>query len=108
MNLEIIFRRPRQKANDSSPVLQQRKMVSAFVGLSRAVSERVSGGRKICPTYFEIGLTYFKIQGTYFFFAPMWGKRTENQFSLFRAPGGCFPASFFAPFLSAGEQSTRP
>ena len=72
MNLQIIFRRPRQKANDSSPVLQQRKMVSAFVGLSRAVSGRVSGGRKISGLLFKIRGSEFEIRATNFFFAPMW------------------------------------
>ncbi len=81
--------------------------MSAFVSIFRSIFKRVFKGQKICPTYFEIGLTYFKIQGTYFFFAPMWGKRTENQFSLFRAPNGRFSAPVFALFLSAAATAAR-
>ncbi|WP_418859091.1 hypothetical protein [Segatella sp.] len=54
------------------------------------------------------GRTYFKIQGTYFeicalnfFFAPMRGKRSENQFSIFRTKktiiSGAFYVIFFTP-----------
>ena len=45
---------------------------------------RVFREQKICLRYFKIGQTYFEICALYFFFAPMWGKHTENQFSIFR------------------------
>ena len=44
-----------------------------FVCISGTVFKRVSVGRKICLTYFELCQTYFKIHRTYFFFAPMRG-----------------------------------
>ena len=41
------------------------------------------GGQKISGLLFKISGSDFKIRATNFFLAPMWGKRTENQFSFF-------------------------
>ena len=54
-----------------------------FVRVFRDVLKRVFRGQKICALYFKICLTYFELCQTYFFFAPMWDKCTENQFSNF-------------------------
>ena len=54
-----------------------------FVCVFGGVLRRVFRGGKICALYFKICQTYFEIGQTYFLFAPMWGKRTENQFSFF-------------------------
>ena len=62
-----------------------------FVRVFGVVLKRVFRGQKICALYFKICLTYFELCQTYFFFAPMRGKRTENQFSLFRTPNARFP-----------------
>ncbi len=68
-----------------------------FVRIVIMFFKRVFRGQKICLRYFEICLTYFKIQGTYFLFAPIWGLRTENQFSFFCRENGflrlCFNVS---------------
>ena len=53
-----------------------------FVCVFRTFRKRVFKGRKICLTYFELCQTYFKLSQRYFLFAPMWGKRAENQFSF--------------------------
>ena len=53
-------------------------------------------GRKICLRYFKICLTYFEICALYFLFAPMWGKRIENQFSIFCTSKRLFSAPVFA------------
>ena len=58
---------------------------SENVRIFQAVFKRVFRGRKICLRYFKIGQTYFEICALYFFFAPMWGERAENQFSFFPA-----------------------
>ena len=50
--------------------------------------------KKICQTYFEIGQTYF-------LFAPMWGKRSENQFSFFSVRKAVFGSRFPRRRLSA-------
>ena len=54
-----------------------------FVRIFRACFNAVFRGQKICLRYFKIGQTYFEICALYFFFAPMWAKTAENQFSLF-------------------------
>ena len=61
-----------------------------FVCVFGAFFGRVFRGRKICALYFKICLTYFKICRTYFFFAPMWVKNAENQFSLFGTKNALF------------------
>ena len=38
---------------------------------------------KICALDFKISGSDFEIRATNFFFAPMWVKHAENQFSLF-------------------------
>jgi len=58
---------------------------SENVRIFQAVFKRVFRGQKICLRYFKIGQTYFEICALYFFFAPMWGERAENQFSFFPA-----------------------
>ena len=58
---------------------------SENVRIFQAVFKRVFRWRKICLRYFKIGQTYFEICALYFFFAPMWGERAENQFSFFLA-----------------------
>ena len=58
---------------------------SENVRIFQAVFKRVFSWRKICLRYFKIGQTYFEICALYFFFAPMWGERAENQFSFFPA-----------------------
>ena len=58
---------------------------SENVRIFQAVFKRVFRGQKICLRYFKIGKTYFEICALYFFFAPMWGERAENQFSFFPA-----------------------
>ena len=57
--------------------------MSEFIRVFAPVFKRVFKGQKICLRYFKIGQTYFEICALYFLFAPMWGKRAENQFSLF-------------------------
>lgn len=51
-----------------------------------------SGGKKICPTYFEIQGTYFELCPTYFPPSPMRAQSAEKEFSLSRTrkgrPGG--------------------
>ena len=58
---------------------------SENVRIFQAVFKRVFRGQKICLRYFKICQTYFEICALYFLFAPMWGKRAENQFSFFLA-----------------------
>ena len=58
---------------------------SENVRIFRACFNAVFRGQKICLRYFKIGQTYFEICALYFFFAPMWGERAENQFSFFPA-----------------------
>ena len=58
---------------------------SENVRIFQAVFKQVFSWRKICLRYFKIGQTYFEICALYFFFAPMWGERAENQFSFFPA-----------------------
>ena len=53
-----------------------------FVRIFGACFNVVFRGQKICLRYFKIGQTYFEICALYFFFAPMWGKRSENQFPI--------------------------
>ena len=77
-----------------------RTRVSVFVCTFSLIFERVFGRQKICLRYFKIGQTYFKICALYFFLAPMWGKRTENQFSLFRPGNARFPAPFLRRTMS--------
>ena len=59
-----------------------------------------SGSKKICLRYFKIGQTYFEICALYFFFSPMWGKQTENQFSSFRALNRPFRSQSFLLFYT--------
>ena len=66
-----------------------------FVCIFGTVFKIVFRGQKICLRYFKIGQTYFEICALYFFLAPMWGKRAENQFSLFRTPNARFSTPVF-------------
>ena len=54
-----------------------------FVCVFRVFFERVFRGRKINGLLFKISGSDFKIRATNFFFAPMRGLRSENQFSIF-------------------------
>ena len=58
---------------------------SENVRIFQAVFKRVFRGQKNSGLLFEISGSDFKIRATNFFFAPMWGKRVENQFSFFPA-----------------------
>ena len=70
-----------------------------FVCIFGAFFERVFRERKICALYFKICPTYFKICRTYFFFAPMWVKNAENQFSLFGTKNACIETfDCYGPF----------
>ena len=82
----------------------ERPFLSAFFG---AVFKRVFTGKKICLTYFELCQTYFELSLRYFFLAPMWGKHTENQFSLFPARIQTFPCRFFIflGLVSSGREN---
>ena len=61
---------------------------------SPAPAGRVFKGQKISGLLFKISGSDFKIRATNFFLAPMRGKRTENQFSLFRPETDIFPLRF--------------
>ena len=54
-----------------------------FVRVFGVVLKRVFRGQKISGLLFKISGSDFEIRATNFFFAPMWNKRTENQFSIF-------------------------
>ena len=69
-----------------------------FVRIFGACFNVVFRGQKICLRYFKIGQTYFEICALYFFFAPMWGKHTENQFSIFRTENDRFCGRVFQRF----------
>ena len=69
--------------------------LSVFCLYSGTVFKIVFREQKICLRYFKIGQTYFEICALYFFLAPMWGKRAENQFSLFRTPNARFSTPVF-------------
>ena len=71
-----------------------------FVRIFGACFNVVFRGQKICLRYFKIGQTYFEIYALYFFFAPMWGKRSENQFSIFRTQERPFSAPVFRRAMS--------
>ena len=71
-----------------------------FVRIFGAYFNVVFRGQKICLRYFKIGQTYFELRALYFFFAPMWGKRTENQFSIFRTQERPFSAPVFRRAMS--------
>ena len=79
---------------------------SGFVRLFRMIFKRVFRGQKICALYFKICLTYFELCQTYFFFAPMWDKRTENQFSIFAFKNARFTTPVLRPSLSAPTKGT--
>ena len=90
-----------------------------FVCVFGGVLRRVFRGGKICALYFKICQTYFEIGQTYFFFAPTWGKRSENQFSFFsvrKAVSGLrFPRRRLSALVCCGngclvrtKVSTRP
>ena len=74
--------------------------VAIFVRIFGACFNVVFRGLKICLRYFKIGQTYFEICALYFFFAPMWGKYTENQFSIFRTQERPFSAPVFRSPMS--------
>ena len=74
---------PAGKRTLKRPQRITQKRRAFFVRVFRDVLKRVFRGQKICALYFKICLTYFELCQTYFFFAPMWDKRTENQFSIF-------------------------
>lgn len=65
---------------------------SAFVRSFRRIRRGFSGGKKICPTYFEIQGTYFELCPTYFPPSPMRAQSAEKEFSHSRTrkgrPGG--------------------
>ena len=69
-----------------------------FVRIFGACLNVVFRGQKICLRYFKIGQTYFEICALYFFFTPMWGKHTENQFSIFRTENARFCGRVFQRF----------
>ena len=66
---------------------------------SPAPAGRVFKGQKISGLLFKISGSGFKIRATNFFFAPMRGKRSENQFSIFRTKKLLFPERFTLSFL---------
>ena len=66
---------------------------------SPAPAGRVFKGQKISGLLFKISGSDFKIRATNFFFAPMRGKRSENQFSIFRTKKLLFPERFTLSFL---------
>ena len=86
-----------------------------FVRIFRACFNVVFRGQKICLRYFKIGQTYFEICALYFFFSPMWGKRTENQFSIFCTENARFCGRVFqrfrrdksCPNYSPGKSATK-
>ena len=77
--------RRRLHGNENAMPAGRRIRESENVRIFQAVFKRVFSWRKICLRYFKIGQTYFEICALYFFFAPMWGERAENQFSFFLA-----------------------
>ena len=72
---------------------------SEFVCVFAPVFKRVFRGQKIGLRYFKIQGTNFKICALYFFFSPTLGKRTENQFSIFRTKKGLFSGPVFSRFM---------
>ena len=83
--------------------------LSVFCLHSGAVFKIVFRGQKICLRYFKIGQTYFEICALYFFFAPMRGKRTENQFSFFPSRKRPFyDTGFASPFVRLVQENHRP
>ena len=69
--------------------------MAVFVRILSTIFTLVFMEQKICLRYFKIQGTYFKICALYFFFSPMWGKHTENQFSIFPLKKGRFPVLVF-------------
>ena len=72
-------------------------LLSAFFA---PVSGRVFRGQKINGLLFKISGSDFKIRATNFFFSPMWGKRSENQFSIFRTLNARFGAQVLRRTMS--------
>ena len=68
---------------------------------SQASAGRVFTGQKISGLLFKISGSDFEIRATNFFFAPMWGKRIENQFSFFRPQECRFSVPVFRRPMSA-------
>ena len=62
--------------------------------------ERVFKGQKISGLDFKISGSDFEIRAINFFFAPMRGKRSENQFSIFDSKKRRFLRPKFSHFLS--------
>ena len=62
---------------------------------SPAPAGRVFKGQKISGLLFKISGSDFEIRATNFFLAPMWGKRAENQFSLFGHKNARFSTPVF-------------
>ena len=73
-----------------------------FVRVFGVVLKRVFRGKKISGLLFKISGSDFEIRATNFFFAPMWNKRTENQFSIF-PPGN----SLFCGQVSTGLDAIK-
>ena len=65
---------------------------------SPAPAGRVFRGQKINGLLFKISGSDFEIRATNFFFAPMWGKRSENQFSIFCTENARFCGRVFQRF----------
>ena len=97
---------PAGKRTLKRPQRRLHKRRAFFVRVFRDVLKRVFRGQKICALYFKICLTYFELCQTYFFFAPMWDKCTENQFSIFAFKNARFMTPVLRPSLSAPTKGT--
>ena len=69
-----------------------------FVRIFRACFNAVFTGQKINGLLFKISGSDFEIRATNFFLSPMWGKRTENQFSIFCTENARFCGRVFQRF----------
>ena len=75
---------------------------------SPAPAGRVFRGQKISGLLFKISGSDFKIRATNFFFAPMQGKHTENQFSFSRPQECRFSVPVFRrPMSSVVTRTAR-
>ena len=75
--------------------------MAVFVRIFSTIFSLVFMGQKISGLLFKISGSDFEIRATNFFFAPMWGKRIENQFSFFRPQECRFSVPVFRRPMSA-------
>ena len=74
---------PAGKRTLKHPQRRLHKRSAFFVRIFGVVLKRVFRGKKISGLLFKISGSDFEIRATNFFFAPMWDKCIENQFSNF-------------------------